>query len=90
MVKIHTNHGVITLELNADKTSATVANFLEYAKSWFYDSTIFHWVVKGLMIQCGGMEPSLKEKPIHEPIINEADNGLSNAAGTAPSLWREP
>ncbi|MDH5407746.1 MAG: peptidylprolyl isomerase [Gammaproteobacteria bacterium] len=82
MVKIHTSKGVITLKLDADKAPETVENFLNYAKEGFYDGTIFHRVIDGFMIQGGGMEPGLKEKPTKKPIQNEAGNGLKNARGT--------
>ena len=82
MVKIHTNHGVITLELDAEKAPETVANFLQYATEGFYDGTIFHRVINGFMIQGGGMEPGMIQKATHEPIKNEADNGLGNLSGT--------
>ncbi len=82
MVKIHTNHGVITLELDAEKAPETVKNFLQYAKEGFYDGTIFHRVINGFMIQGGGMEPGMIQKATREPIKNEADNGLGNLSGT--------
>src|SRR6266545_8166792 len=84
MVKLHTNHGVITLDLDAKKAPATVANFLEYVKAGFYDNTIFHRVIDGFMIQGGGMEagPGMKQKQTRAPIKNEADNGLKNEAYT--------
>jgi len=78
MVKLHTNLGVITLELDAEKAPRTVANFLEYVKSGFYANTVFHRVIDGFMIQGGGMEPGMKQKRTQEPIPNEADNGLKN------------
>ncbi len=82
MVKIHTNHGVITLELDAEKAPETVTNFLQYAAEGFYDGTIFHRVISGFMIQGGGMEPGMIQKATREPIKNEADNGLGNLSGT--------
>jgi len=60
----------------------TVANFLEYARSGFYDGTIFHRVIPGFMIQGGGFEPGMQQKPTRDPIKNEADNGLKNETGT--------
>ncbi|HLW04623.1 MAG TPA: peptidylprolyl isomerase [Azoarcus sp.] len=80
--KLHTNHGVITLELDAEKAPATVENFLTYAKNGHYDGTIFHRVIDGFMIQGGGFEPGMKQKPTGEPIQNEATNGLKNEVGT--------
>ena len=81
-VKLHTNHGVITLELDAEKAPATVANFLAYVESGHYDNTIFHRVIDGFMIQGGGFEPGMTQKPTGEQIKNEADNGLKNERGT--------
>ena len=78
MVKLTTNHGVITVELDAEKAPATVANFLDYVKSGFYDGTIFHRVIDGFMIQGGGFEKGMKQKPVKGPIKNEASNGLTN------------
>ena len=78
MVKLHTNHGDITIELDAEKAPATVKNFLDYASSGFYDGTIFHRVINGFMVQGGGFEPGMKQKPVNAPIQNEAANGLKN------------
>ena len=77
-VKLHTNHGVITLELDAEKAPVTVANFLAYVEAGHYDNTIFHRVINGFMIQGGGFEPGMQQKPTRAPIKNEADNGLKN------------
>jgi len=81
-VKLHTNHGVITLELDAEKAPLTVENFVAYVKAGHYDNTIFHRVIDGFMIQGGGFEPGMKQKPTREPIQNEANNGLKNEVGT--------
>ncbi|MCL2644599.1 MAG: peptidylprolyl isomerase [Betaproteobacteria bacterium] len=81
VVKLHTNHGVITLELDADKAPITVENFLGYVSSGHYDNTIFHRVIGNFMIQGGGFEPGMKEKSTRNPIKNEADNGLKNVRG---------
>jgi peptidyl-prolyl cis-trans isomerase B (cyclophilin B) len=78
MVKLHTNHGIITLELDAEKAPLTVANFLDYAKSGFFDGTIFHRVISNFMIQGGGFEPGMKQKTTKATIQNEAGNGLKN------------
>lgn len=78
MVELHTNHGVIKLELDEAKAPKTVENFLNYVKKGHYDGTIFHRVINGFMIQGGGFEPSLKQKPTDAPIANEANNGLKN------------
>ncbi|HYD62490.1 MAG TPA: peptidylprolyl isomerase [Noviherbaspirillum sp.] len=77
-VILTTNHGNIKLELDAEKAPKTVANFLEYVKSGHYNGTIFHRVIDGFMIQGGGFEPGMKQKPTNEPIENEAKNGLKN------------
>lgn len=81
-VKLHTNHGAITLELDSEKAPETVKNFLDYVTAGHYDNTIFHRVIKGFMIQGGGFEPGMKQKATREPIKNEADNGLKNVTGT--------
>jgi peptidyl-prolyl cis-trans isomerase B (cyclophilin B) len=81
-VKLHTNHGAITLELDAEKAPATVENFLAYVTAGHYDNTVFHRVIDNFMIQGGGFEPGLKQKPTRDPIKNEADNGLKNVRGT--------
>jgi peptidyl-prolyl cis-trans isomerase B (cyclophilin B) len=70
------------VELFADKSPLTVANFVEYAKAGFYDGTIFHRVIPGFMVQGGGMSPGLKEKSTRAPIKNEADNGVLNVRGS--------
>ena len=82
MIKLHTNHGTITLKLFADKAPETAANFEQYVKEGHYDGTIFHRVIDGFMIQGGGFEPGMKQKPTRAPIKNEANNGLSNKVGT--------
>jgi len=81
-VRMQTNQGDIVIELDSAKAPKTVANFLEYVKEGFYDGTIFHRVIPGFMIQGGGFEPGMRQKPTHAPIANEADNGLSNKTGT--------
>ena len=78
MIRLHTNYGPITLQLDAEKAPKTVANFLSYVNSGFYDNTIFHRVIDGFMIQGGGFEPGMKQKRTEAPIENEAANGLSN------------
>jgi len=82
MVKLHTNHGIITLELDAEKAPKTVENFLQYVRDGFFDGTIFHRVIDGFMIQGGGFEPGMTQKPTRDPIENEAANGLKNEAYT--------
>ena len=81
-VRMQTNKGEMVLELYADKAPITVENFIEYAKSGFYNGTIFHRVIPAFMIQGGGFEPGMKEKDTKAPIKNEADNGLKNDLGT--------
>jgi peptidyl-prolyl cis-trans isomerase B (cyclophilin B) len=78
MIKLHTNLGVIGLELDENKAPATVANFRQYVKNGFYDNTVFHRVIDGFMIQGGGFEAGMKQKPTEAPVKNEADNGLKN------------
>ena len=82
MIVLHTTAGDITLELDHEKAPISAANFLEYARSGHYDGTIFHRVINNFMIQGGGFEPGLKQKPTGNPIQNEADNGLANDIGT--------
>lgn len=77
-VVLTTNHGKISIELDADKAPKSVENFIAYVKSGHYDGTIFHRVIDGFMIQGGGFEPSMKQKPVNDPIDNEAENGLKN------------
>ncbi len=82
MIKLHTNHGVIALELDADKAPKTVANFVAYVEAGHYDNTIFHRVIDGFMIQGGGFESGMKQKPTRESVENEAKNGLKNERGS--------
>jgi peptidyl-prolyl cis-trans isomerase B (cyclophilin B) len=82
MVELHTNHGIIKLELDAEKAPKTVENFLAYVKKGHYDGTVFHRVIDGFMIQGGGFEAGMKQKPTDDPIENEANNGLKNERGS--------
>jgi len=82
MVNLHTNFGTITLQLDADKAPISVANFLKYVETGFYNNTLFHRVIDGFMIQGGGFEPGMKPKSTSTKIQNEADNGLKNEAYT--------
>jgi peptidyl-prolyl cis-trans isomerase B (cyclophilin B) len=82
VVKLVTNFGNIVLQLDTEKAPATVANFLDYVSSGFYNGTIFHRVIDGFMIQGGGMQPGMQQKPTKPTIKNEADNGLKNQAYT--------
>jgi len=78
VVKLHTNFGEITLELDAEKAPITVANFLQYVESGFYSNLIFHRVIADFMIQGGGFDTSMKQKSANASIKNEANNGLTN------------
>lgn len=82
MVKLHTNYGVITIELDSDKAPITVQNFLNYVNNGHYDNTLFHRVIDNFMIQGGGYEPGMGQKKTLAPIKNEAANGLKNEAYT--------
>lgn len=82
MIVFKTNYGDITIELNVEKAPVSSANFLEYAKSGFYDNTIFHRVIDNFMIQGGGFESGLAQKANGKHIVNEADNGLLNEIGS--------
>ncbi|AMT97516.1 peptidylprolyl isomerase [Psychrobacter alimentarius] len=82
VVELDTNMGAIVIELNEEKAPKTVENFLNYVKSGQYDGTIFHRIIDGFMIQGGGMDAEMNEKPTNAPIENEADNGLKNDKGT--------
>ncbi|MBX9899531.1 MAG: peptidyl-prolyl cis-trans isomerase [Burkholderiaceae bacterium] len=77
-VILSTNMGKITIELNAEKAPKTVENFLAYVRAGHYEGTIFHRVIDGFMVQGGGFEPGMKQKPVNAPIQNEAKNGLKN------------
>jgi peptidyl-prolyl cis-trans isomerase B (cyclophilin B) len=79
-VELHiAGYGVVTLELDADKAPQSTKNFLDYVKAGHYDGTIFHRVINGFMVQGGGFQPGMTQKPTNAPIQNEADNGLKNA-----------
>ena len=81
-VEFQTNKGVILLELDEDKAPETVRNFLAYVQKGHYDGTVFHRVIRGFMIQGGGFEVGMQQKPTDAPIKNEASNGLKNAKYT--------
>jgi len=78
MIKLHTNHGIISLELDAVKAPHTAANFFQYVKDGHFNNTVFHRVIDGFMVQGGGFEPGMKQKPTRDPVQNEANNGLKN------------
>ncbi|MDA1370140.1 MAG: peptidylprolyl isomerase [Proteobacteria bacterium] len=82
MIVLNTNYGPITIELDFEKAPISAANFLQYAKDGFYDETIFHRVIDDFMIQGGGFESGMQQKPHGDQIKNEADNGLPNLVGT--------
>ena len=82
MIVLHTNLGDIKLELDTEKAPKTSANFINYVNNGFYDGVIFHRVINNFMIQGGGFEPGMVQKETNDTIENEADNGLSNDAGT--------
>jgi len=82
MISLHTNYGVIKLNLFADKAPATVENFIGYVKDGFYDNTIFHRVINGFMIQGGGFTPEMEQKTPNASIKNEANNKVANNKGT--------
>lgn len=82
VVVIETSKGTITAELYPDKAPQTVANFVRYVREDFYAGTVFHRVIPGFMIQCGGFTSDMRQKATHEDIPNEADNGLENRRGT--------
>ncbi len=78
-VELHiAGHGVITIELDAEKAPKSAANFLAYVNKGHYNNTVFHRVIDGFMIQGGGFEPGMQQKPTAEAIENEANNGLKN------------
>ena len=77
-IRLDTSKGAIVLELDDENAPASVANFLQYVRDGHYDNTVFHRVIDGFMIQGGGMEPGMKQKPTRSPIANEAGNGLKN------------
>lgn len=82
MIRMQTNHGTITIELDHEKAPNTSANFERYAREGFFDGTLFHRVIPGFMIQGGGFIPGMEQKATHETIQNEADNGLKNVIGS--------
>jgi len=91
MVRLHTNFGMITLELDSERAPETVENFLEYVRTGHYDNTIFHRVIDGFMIQGGGFTSDMRQKPTRDPIANEAGNGLKNEIYTvAMARTNEP
>ncbi|MFB9887513.1 peptidylprolyl isomerase [Balneatrix alpica] len=88
-VAIHTNLGTLVAELDEQKAPISVANFLRYVDEGFYTGTLFHRVIPGFMIQGGGFTEEMEQKPTHEPISNEANNGLLNLRGTLSMARRQ-
>jgi peptidyl-prolyl cis-trans isomerase B (cyclophilin B) len=88
-VRLTTTEGDIVITLNTQEAPKTTANFLQYVEDGFYDSTIFHRVINGFMVQGGGFEPGMSQKSTRETIENEADNGLVNARGSV-AMARTP
>ena len=78
MIKLHTNHGVISIELDFEKAPVSAKNFQQYVEEGHYTGTIFHRVISNFMIQGGGFKPGMEQKPCRAPIDNEAANGLKN------------
>ena len=78
MVRLHTSMGVIDIEVDEKRAPETARNFIDYVNSGHFSNTVFHRVIDGFMIQGGGFEPGMKQKPTRPPIKNEADNGLKN------------
>ena len=81
-VRLETNQGVIVLALDDANAPATVANFLQYVRDGHYDNTVFHRVIDGFMIQGGGFEPGMRQKPTRKPVAHEGANGLRNRRHT--------
>ena len=82
LVELHTSAGLIRIELDTEVAPVSSANFLSYVRSGHYNGTVFHRVIKGFMIQGGGMDTDMKQRPTQDPIANEANNGLKNARYT--------
>jgi len=82
MIRMQTTLGTLEIELDYDKAPKSAANFEQYVRDGHYDGTIFHRIIKGFMVQGGGMLPDMSQKPTRAPIENEADNGLKNLTGT--------
>ena len=82
LVRLTTNFGDIDIEMQTDEAPLTTQNFLQYVRDGHYDGTIFHRVIPGFMVQGGGFEPGMRQKPTRDPVTNEANNGLKNANGT--------
>jgi peptidyl-prolyl cis-trans isomerase B (cyclophilin B) len=77
-VRLETSAGAVTIELDTERAPKSAANFLAYVQAGHYDGTVFHRVIKGFMVQGGGFEPGMKQKPTQAPIRNEANNGVKN------------
>ncbi len=82
MITIKTNHGDIAVELFDEQAPISAENFRQYIREGHFNGTIFHRVIPGFMIQGGGFDADMQQKPTNDPIKNEADNGVSNERGT--------
>lgn len=90
VVELDTNYGMVAIALEVEKAPLTVNNFLQYVKDGFYDNTLFHRVIPGFMIQGGGYNLTMEEKPTRASIKNESSNGLRNRRGTVAMARRDP
>jgi peptidyl-prolyl cis-trans isomerase B (cyclophilin B) len=88
MIKLHTNFGVIAIEVDAEKAPLSARNFLDYVEAGHYDNTVFHRVIPGFMVQGGGFAPGMKQKACKDPIRNEATTGSRMMPTRSP--WRVP
>ncbi len=88
-VQFQTTLGNFVIQVNSEKAPISAENFLTYVKEGFYDGTIFHRIIPGFMAQGGGFTPDFDQKAVHDPIKNEADNGLKNTRGTV-AMARTP
>ena len=87
ILALTTSLGSFEIELYPEQAPVTSANFLEYAEEGFFENVLFHRVIPGFVIQGGGFEIGMEQKPTKDPIINEADNGLKNEKYTFLTLW---
>jgi len=87
-IQFETNRGIFEITLSAKLAPKTVENFMQYVKSGFYNGTIFHRVIPGVIIQGGGFDSEMREKSTNAPVINESNNGLSNQLGSVAMARR--